>query len=125
MARRERNHAAHLADPSDYVRCRTLGHAWDPIPVTEPPSYGLAIDLRCIHCATIRRDIVSRSTASLMNRRYTYPDHYRDAEQHTRQDWRAMWVTTLSEALYAIGEEDEEPSPPIPISRSRRARKAS
>lgn len=94
-------------DASAYVRCRTLGHSWDAIPVTEPPSYGVAIDLRCEHCATVRRDVVSRSTAALLSRRYSYPDHYRDAEHHTRTDWRAIWVTTLADHLRALGTDDE------------------
>jgi hypothetical protein len=95
------------ADSTDYVRCRTLGHSWDPIPVTEPPSYGVAIDLRCEHCFTVRRDIVSRTSAALLSRRYSYPDHYRDTEHYTRTDWRGLWVTTLAEHLRAIGAEPE------------------
>jgi len=41
-----------------------------------------------------------------MSRRYTYPDHYRDEERRDRQDWRAMWVTTLQDHLYGIGTDD-------------------
>lgn len=108
--------------PEEYARCRTLGHAWDPIPVTEPPSYGLALDLRCIQCFTVRRDIVSRSSYALLSRRYTYPDHYKDTEHHTRQDWRGLWVTTLDEALRALGHEDEPPVAEKPRGSVRRLR---
>ena len=113
--------ASQASDSLSYLRCRTLGHAWDAIPVTHPPSYGLAIDLRCIHCYTVRRDIISRTTAALLSRRYSYPDHYKDDEHHTRQDWRGMWVTTLDEALRALGTEDE----PQPAPAARRSRRAS
>lgn len=122
MATRKPRHAERAGIRGDFIRCRTLGHAWDAIPVTEPPSYGVAIDLRCIHCFTIRRDVVSRSTAALMSRRYSYPDDYRDAEQHTRQDWRAMWVSTLDEALYAIG---KEPNKVVSLTARRTRRKVS
>ena len=108
------------ASAEEYARCRTLGHAWDAIPVTDPPSYGIALDLRCIHCHTTRRDIISPTTYALYNRRYFYPDHYKDEEQRGRTDWRGIWVTTLDEALRALGDEEE---PPLRvISRRSRAR---
>lgn len=95
--------------PSDAaIRCRTLGHSWDPIPVTKPPAYGIAIDLRCEHCFTIRRDIVSRYTGKIMSRRYDYEDGYKDTEHNTRSDWRVMWVDTLSDALRVVGPIDDE-----------------
>jgi hypothetical protein len=106
------------ATAEEYARCRTLGHAWDPVPVVDPPSYGIALDLRCIYCHTVRRDTVSRSTYALLSRRYFYPDHYKDEEQHSRQDWRALWVTTLDEALRALGHEDEPPLTVKPRNRS-------
>lgn len=109
MARPPRNRANE--DATAYARCRTLGHSWDPIPVTDPPPYGAALDLRCEHCHTVRRDIVSLTTGYLYSRRYSYPDHYRDESARVRQDWRAMWVTTLADTLRSLGEDPEPPQP--------------
>jgi hypothetical protein len=117
------------------VRCRTLGHSWDPIPVTEPPAYGVAIDLRCEFCYTIRRDIVSRYSGQVMSRRYIYEEEYRTHDEGlTRSDWRVMWVDTLSDALRVIGPigdeelddaEDDEPAIRILAAAPTKGRKAS
>lgn len=96
------------------VRCRTLGHSWDPIPVTKPPSYGVAIDLRCEHCHTVRRDVVSRYSGALISRRYDYEADYRDAEHLTRSDWRGRWISSLEEHLAAFGAEEEPDAPETP-----------
>ena len=104
MPKAQRRPTAQQAE--DYVRCRSLGHSWDAIPVTNPPAAGVALDLRCEHCGMLRRDILSRYTGQVLSRRYTQPDGYKDAELHSRSDWRAMYVTTLSDALKAYGADE-------------------
>lgn len=98
------------AEAEAYVRCRSLGHAWDPIPVTKPPPWGVALDLRCEHCATVRRDIVSPTRGEVLSRSYSHPDGYKDAEHHSRGDWRAMFVSTLSETLALRAAVTEKPN---------------
>jgi len=114
-----------------YARCRTLGHSWDPIPVTKPPTYGVAIDLRCEHCHTVRRDTISRITGDLMTRRYDYEDDYRDVEHSTRSIWRGRWISTLEDHLREFGGEAEPGAPIkpdavlIPMPKRARERRAS
>ena len=103
MPRRQPSHR-NPEEVLSFVRCRTLGHSWDAIPVTEPPRYGVAIDLRCEHCYTVRRDIVSPWTGALLGRRYSYPDHYQMVNPPERTDWRVLYVSTLAEHLKAQGE---------------------
>ncbi|HEX5016669.1 MAG TPA: hypothetical protein VFX15_03680, partial [Actinomycetes bacterium] len=57
----------------EYQRCRAIGHRWENIPVTKPPAFGAAIDLRCENCATVRRDIISRPSGILISRYYIHP----------------------------------------------------
>lgn len=103
----------------EYVRCRTLGHAWDDIPVTRPPEFGAAIDLRCIHCYTVRRDIVSRYSGRLISRQYTYPDEYKDSgdDRPGRNDYRVQWLGLLSDdrVIYA----DDDPDDPEKVTERR------
>ena|SRR5215471_8910107 len=95
------------ATSADYQRCRAIGHSWDPIPVTDPPGWGVAIDLRCEFCHTVRRDIRSRYTGERLSRRYFYDDEYKDPDHRTRNEWWGMWVTTLSDTMVSYGDEDE------------------
>jgi len=110
------------AEALDYVRCRSLGHSWDAVPVTKPAPYGVALDLRCEHCHTERRDILSRYSGQLLSRQYRHPDGYKDTSEdgHTRSDWRAMYVTTLAEHLRSIAPVDEKPAA-LSIVRSKQA----
>lgn len=61
----------------EYVQCRTFGHAWDDIPVTEPHPDGHSFWLRCTRCGTMRRDVFDRRWGGLVHRKYDYPDNYR------------------------------------------------
>ena len=79
----------------EYNQCHALGHRWDPIPVTHPPSFGAAIDLRCENCGTVRRDIMSRVSGVLLARYYDYPEDYHDYERHDKAWWRAAWLEKL------------------------------
>jgi hypothetical protein len=60
----------------DFLRCRTFGHSWDDIPVTESDPDGHSFWLRCVNCATVRRDVFDRHYGHLLRRKYDYPDDY-------------------------------------------------
>lgn len=79
----------------EYQRCRAIGHRWESIPVTQPPAFGAAIDLRCENCATVRRDIISRPSGILISRYYVYPEDYQDSERHDKSWWRSSFVESL------------------------------
>jgi hypothetical protein len=81
----------------EYNQCHALGHRWDPIPVTQPPSFGAAIDLRCENCSTVRRDILSRVSGVLLARYYDYPEDYHDYERHDKAWWRSAWLEKLAD----------------------------
>lgn len=59
-----------------YWECRHLGHAWEQIPVTRRPPFGIYIWLRCTRCYTKREDIINRFTGDLESRRYEHPEGY-------------------------------------------------
>lgn len=78
---------------SDYVLCRTIGHAWDEIPADRPDEWWL----RCVRCSTERHDAVSWNSGELTGRSYKYPDDYGHAFDElfpeatpTRADYRRM-----------------------------------
>ena len=86
----------------DYVACRTLGHAWDSIPV--PRSEAVALPpgsiwlwLRCTRCSTERKDAVSAMTGYVDRRRYEYPDGYSRAGEDpiARDDWRKQYLALI------------------------------
>jgi hypothetical protein len=79
----------------EYQRCRAIGHRWENIPVTQPPAFGAAIDLRCENCATVRRDIISRPSGLLISRYYVYPEDYQDTERHDKAWWRSEFIESL------------------------------
>lgn len=82
----------------EYQRCHAIGHRWENIPVTHPPAFGAAMDLRCENCATVRRDIISRISGVLITRYYVYPDAYHDYERHDKAWWRSSFVESLERA---------------------------
>ena len=65
-----------LMQRAEYVRCRTLLHAWDEIPVTEPHPDGPSIWLRCVRCTSQRHDVFDSYNGELLHRQYIYPDDY-------------------------------------------------
>lgn len=73
------------------MRCRTYGHAWDEFtPIDLPPKAGWQLSLRCIRCTTERHDVIDL-VGNLSERRYVYPDGYRDAtadHRLSRQEYR-------------------------------------
>lgn len=61
-----------------FLLCRTLGHAWLPIPAEKASSYGDAMWLRCERCDAERHDGVDGS-GGIITRRYVYDPNYRHA----------------------------------------------
>ena len=88
-------------EPPAFVACRTLGHAWESIPVTADarlPSYHangtVFLRLRCTRCAMERFDEVARFDGSVAYRRYVQPTGYhRDADHYLeRSEWRRAFL---------------------------------
>lgn len=96
------DHAAlmRLMNRRDYVRCRTIGHSWDDIPVTEPHPDGPQFWLRCVSCHTVRKDVIDQRWGTLLHRSYDYPDDYRLAsdEMPSRDDFR-LRLLEMAETL--------------------------
>lgn len=84
----------------EFVTCRTFGHAWDSIPVTEPDPDGPQFWLRCTRCTTLRRDVIDQRYGSLIRRKYDYPDDYqmKGEDVPTRDDFR-LRLLTLAEDM--------------------------
>lgn len=86
---------------SSYVACRTLGHAWDSIPVprSEAPSGGglVGLWLRCTRCTTERHDVVQLLSGLVDGRRYVYPDGYQRSREDSlaRDDWRKQYLRLI------------------------------
>ena len=79
--------------------CRTLGHAWFPVPAEKLPKHGDAMWLRCERCDTERHDDISSGTGELWGRQYVYAEGYQHyledqfAETPTRMDFRRILLT--------------------------------
>ena len=82
----------------NYVRCRTIGHAWIDYDSNWKPQFGTPLTLRCERCGTERRDSVGND-GRLLNRHYVKPDGYdlgRDEYKPTRDDYRLMLLAIRS-----------------------------
>lgn len=86
-----------------FLRCRTLGHAWDQIPddgghgrqYTESRSTR-RITFRCTECHTVREEAWSAVTGDVLFRTYTNPQGYKmAAEDGKRTAMRVEWVQRL------------------------------
>lgn len=82
-----------------FVRCRTFGHSWDDIPVTEPHPDGHQFWLRCVNCTTVRKDVFHRVYGHLLHRHYIHPDDYKLArdETPTRDEFRLRLFTIATD----------------------------
>jgi hypothetical protein len=107
---------------NQYAECRTLGHAWDSIPVTKRPAFGVAIDLRCTRCYTIRRDIVRPMDGMLLQRSYKRPDDYA-TERHSRDWWRAEYLDLIPASNRVAGATPDRPAEET-VRRIRRRKEA-
>jgi hypothetical protein len=95
----------------EYVRCRTFGHAWDDIPVTESHQDGYSWWLRCVNCTTERHDVIDRRYGYLLHRQYVYPDHYSLAGEMlpTRDEFRLRLID-IAQRLSDRRERKREPA---------------
>ena len=93
----------------DFVRCRTLKHAWDPIGAGErSPLFGTLVCLRCVFCGTLRYDKISRITGErIAAPSYDWPEGYRDAERHNAAWWRQQWAENVYGQGLSVDAEDE------------------
>ena len=93
----------------EFVRCRTIGHAWDEI----PPVMGAwkdtggmaAMTLRCLRCGSMRHDLVSMSTGTVYGRKYDYEAGYtvgRD-ERLTKQQYRLVMMRRAKATRKKLG----------------------
>lgn len=79
------------------LTCRAFGHAWDEVPATTQPEFGVYIWLRCIHCHTVRRDIVSPHNGELLRRWYDYSESFNATrgEYVPRAQFRQRYLTAM------------------------------
>ena len=81
---------------TQYLECKTWGHAWDEFDTTRTPKerYTYRMTLRCSRCYTERFDYLD-TDASVMRRTYFYSNGYRDAkgsEKPTRSEMRLIII---------------------------------
>ena len=67
---------------TNYEDCKgPYRHAWfdhDGSGFRKPP-FGVAFHIQCFRCGTIRRDIIAPHSGDLLQRRYYYPEGYKDS----------------------------------------------
>jgi hypothetical protein len=88
----------------NYVRCRTIGHAWYEIDADKPSPIGWYLWLKCERCDSIRMDTVD-VFGKLTARSYRHPDGYRDAAKMTRSQYRVVLhdrLKTLRDRLRSV-----------------------
>ena len=93
--------------------CRLMSHSWHEVDSnhwTMNPQYqrfAVPMTLRCERCDMERRDVIDKSTADVLSRRYVAPlgYHWDGEEKPTRQDFRMGWLT---DHVAAIREERRE-----------------
>lgn len=104
------------AEANAYVRCRGDQHwfeviAWSP-DICRYPTHGVLVVRRCVNCTTHRLDTRSYDLRELWNRRYVYPDGYRQVGTgYERRDWTAMWISSLDESYRTMGTSPERQRP--------------
>ena len=90
-----------------YARCHVLRHNFDavgPIPgITLKPRYGRLVTWRCLHCSTVRLDVVDHH-GDLQYRDYLPPPDYKH-ERLTMAEWRLMLFREMDDALLIDVEE--------------------
>ena len=96
--------------PDQFVRCRTVGHAWqDFVPVgMRRPLFGWRLSLRCTSCATERHDLVN-AVGDVLTREYRYPGDYQmRGGAPTRADVRVELARRGSVMRIATGPADRD-----------------
>jgi hypothetical protein len=85
-----------MTTKAEYVRCRTLGHAWDVLSTGSQTDGASLLHLRCTSCTTLRDDNVAMDGS--VKRRYVYPEGYRRAkdatdDRPTKAEWRLQFLS--------------------------------
>lgn len=91
------------ANGYEYVRCKALPHAWDPVgPIADRRktrrTFGALQTFRCEHCGSLRFDVVSRLTGDLLYRWYEHQDGY-STERHPKSYWRVAYMDEMDSGL--------------------------
>lgn len=87
---------------TEVLKCRSLGHAWDPIATfleKEGRKEFLRMELECLRCTVTRTDEIARRTGELDRRTYGYVDGYLLADPKTYGS-RSMLNNTTRAELY-------------------------
>jgi hypothetical protein len=76
-----------------YVTCRRGGdlHSWDRLPLAKRTSFGQPRDYRCVHCTTVKHQIID-ANGRLAAQWYDYPDDYKLTFPVTSDDVRAECI---------------------------------
>lgn len=81
-----------------YVRCHVLRHTFEAVGAVPGirlrPRYGTLVTFRCVHCGTLRLDVIGRLTGELHYRQYLRPDDY-GHEHLTMAQWRVILLDEL------------------------------
>ena len=111
----------------DFVRCRTFGHAWEDIPVTETHVDGYSFWLRCVHCTGERHDVIDRRYGEVLHRSYHMPMGYALAidEVPTRADFRLRLMSVAENLADARRARQAHKSTKAKASDGQAARQAS
>lgn len=84
---------------TEYVGCRTFGHAWDDKPARDdgkltPRAGNLIVRILCLRCTSHRVDEVTKR-GKVVRRRYQYVAGYlrpKGSDHVPREDWRAAYL---------------------------------
>ena len=97
-------------NPYPYVRCHVLRHTFEAVGaipgVQLRPRYGVLVTFRCVHCSTVRLDVVNRGNGDLQYRDYIHPDDYSHPFM-TMAQWRVLLLAEINPALLV----DIDPEP--------------
>jgi hypothetical protein len=78
----------------NFIRCRTLGHAWDDYDSNWTPEFGIPLTVRCERCGGERRDKLDRHGNLIPGgRHYHMPPGYKLSKgeyKPTRSNFRVM-----------------------------------
>jgi len=85
----------------EYIRCRTIGHAWFDTDSTWKPQFGVPLTVRCERCGMERRVAVQWRTGEMLGKyRYVRPKDYlytKDQPAPTRDEFRRLLLALRGE----------------------------
>lgn len=102
MPQRKRRPRRQIRNIYPYVRCHVLRHTMEAVGAIPGihlrPRYGTLVTWRCVHCGTIRLDVIGRLSGELHYRQYIHPDDYQH-EHLTMAEWRVLLLNELDAGL--------------------------